>query len=99
VFGARSVVLTDMDAVTDLLHRNVDSNRHLAQSDSSSLDVRVLDWNKRPLPSLSSDAFDVILAADCIYTHAPLKEFVAILSHYSTPNVRRTFFFSFSADV
>ena len=47
--------------------------------------ARLLDWTSRPLPALlaGDDAFDVVLAADCVYRQAPLDALVDVLAHYA----------------
>jgi predicted nicotinamide N-methyase len=95
--GAKKVVLTDMDAVFELLDSNVVANRCLLdESKQSQMIAKRLDWKTLPLPSLLNDdddddqkSFDIILAADCIYVHAPLESLINVLKHYSTPNVTK----------
>ncbi|KAF8243306.1 S-adenosyl-L-methionine-dependent methyltransferase [Wilcoxina mikolae CBS 423.85] len=54
--------VTDMNAMIDLLHRNVDLNGL-----QGCINVQLLDW-KDPIPEVISERpVDIILAADCVY--------------------------------
>jgi predicted nicotinamide N-methyase len=63
------VELTDLPEIVPNLQRNVDSNKHLAQSHSVHMTARALDWSDNNcLPDDESEKFVIILAADPIYS-------------------------------
>lgn len=59
------VLLTDLPAIVPNLRRNVDANRAALRS---SVDVAVLDWRDDAARREERDKFDVVLAADPVYS-------------------------------
>lgn len=54
--------ITDMDAMIDLIHKNVALNGF-----QNRVKVELLDWSK-PIPdSIAKKPVDIVLAADCVY--------------------------------
>lgn len=59
------VLLTDLPEIVPNLQRNVDANRVLLKSQ---VDVAVLDWRDKTSRKKESEKFDLVLAADPIYS-------------------------------
>ena len=76
--GAADVVITDMHNIVPLLETNVAANRTALPG---AVSVAPLDWTDDPLPELG--AFDVILAADCIYVYSPLEALVSVVQRFA----------------
>ncbi|KAL7275985.1 Protein-lysine N-methyltransferase efm6 [Rhizina undulata] len=60
--GGSELYITDMSAMIDLIHRNVELNQM-----QEKVKVELLDWSN-PLPkTIANKPVDIVLAADCVY--------------------------------
>ena len=67
MFPNTSIDLTDLPSIVPNLAENVATNRHLLESVGSCASVFALDWADA-VPKLDAERYDVVLAADPIYS-------------------------------
>jgi predicted nicotinamide N-methyase len=91
IAGARRVVITDIESQMPILQHNIDSNRHLWETNGNDVGCVVeccVHYFGEALPkSDSSKEFDVLIAADVgfdLSLHAPLTQ---TLTHFLRGNV------------
>ena len=84
-WGASSVVLTDLPHMLPTLNTNIGANQLLEREDAApSVRAAVLDWNNPQTgiteAALSSgEAFNLVVAADVIYSKTAVKPFLSTL--------------------
>eukprot|EP00668_Euglena_longa_P011739 GGOE01014155.1.p1 GENE.GGOE01014155.1~~GGOE01014155.1.p1 ORF type:complete len:238 (+),score=48.55 GGOE01014155.1:58-771(+) len=75
-----AVTLTDKAAVADRTAVNVERNRAAVAAVGGSVKFEVLDWNRLG-DWQSTEQFDVILAADCVWHESHVEPFTRALQH------------------
>lgn len=85
--SAAAVHLTDLEDILPNLSHNVSLNQELLNSTGASVSTDVLDWSAEFDPS-PEDLYDVILAADSLYSPQHPKWLVQTISRYICPDSR-----------
>ena len=60
--------LTDLETIVPNLQHNIDANKSLIKRSGSTVTARDLDWSAIHTTILEKDRYDIILAADSLYT-------------------------------
>jgi predicted nicotinamide N-methyase len=74
------VTLSDVDDALPLLCRNVDANAALLATCGGAAAVACCHWESPPAAIADVARWDVLLAADCVYSDAQLAPFVAVVA-------------------
>jgi tetratricopeptide (TPR) repeat protein len=78
--GAR-VTLSDVEESLPLLRRNADANAPLLATCGGAVDaVTCCSWERPPAELADVTRWEVLLAADCVYSDAQLSPFVALVA-------------------
>ena len=83
-----SVILTDLAPILGLLQKNVNTNMGgLDANLRGDTLVTEFDWCHRPIPEgLVPGSFDMIIAADCVYSSALVEPFARSIEELAGPN-------------
>ncbi|KAF8535672.1 putative methyltransferase-domain-containing protein [Trichophaea hybrida] len=66
------VTLTDLDVATDIIRKNVGGQKHAK--------FRVLDWDSEIPLDISSQHFDIVIVADCMYNSDAAPSLVSVVA-------------------
>ena len=78
-----SATLSDVDDALPLLCRAADANRRTLDACGGAVDVRAFRWEDPPAALANDAPWDVLLAADAVYSRAQLGPFIGAVTRLS----------------